>query len=85
MMMMMTTILSVTKMLLVELEEEEKGKEKEKGKQILSEDDLRILTDRSEAAYARAEKGEEGGAGGEKFRSVETRRDGGDVLLGRVA
>ena len=62
-----------------------KTKGKGKGKQILSEDDLRILTDRSEAAYARAEKGEEEGAEGDNFRGVETKRDGGDVLLGRVA
>lgn len=46
--------------------------------EILTEGDLTILTDRSEAAYARAEKGEH--ATGDKFRTVETKRDGQDIL-----
>ena len=46
--------------------------------EILTEDDLRILTDRSETAYAQAEKGAH--AIGDKFRTVETRRDGQDIL-----
>ncbi|KAL2865337.1 putative SNF2 family helicase/ATPase PasG [Aspergillus lucknowensis] len=41
---------------------------------ILSDEDLRILTDRSEEAYLRAEKGLE--AGGRAFKAVETKRDG---------
>ncbi|KAL4809374.1 SNF2 family N-terminal domain-containing protein [Aspergillus unguis] len=41
---------------------------------ILSDEDLSILTDRSEEAYLRAEKGLE--AGGKAFRAVETKRDG---------
>lgn len=60
------------------------GKENDMG-EILSDDDLRILTDRSEAAYERAEKGMEE-VGGEKnsraFRLVETRREGGEEREG---
>ncbi|KAL4943153.1 hypothetical protein BDV06DRAFT_190621 [Aspergillus oleicola] len=48
-------------------------------KKILSDDDLRILTDRSEEAYVRAEKGLEG-ASGKAFKAVETRRDGGGLM-----
>lgn len=44
---------------------------------VLSEEDLRVLTDRSEGAYERAEKGEDRG---EKFRTIETKRDGDDIL-----
>ncbi|KAL3467616.1 SNF2 family N-terminal domain-containing protein [Aspergillus heterothallicus] len=40
---------------------------------ILSDEDLRILTDRSEEAYLRAEKGLE--AAGRAFKAVETKRD----------
>ena len=47
---------------------------------MLSEEDLKVLTDRSDKAYERAEKGLDGG---EKFRTVETRREG-DGLLGEV-
>ena len=45
---------------------------------LLSEEDLRILTDRSEAAYERAERGEDAG---EKFKAVEAVGDAG-VLEG---
>ncbi|KAL4795624.1 SNF2 family N-terminal domain-containing protein [Aspergillus venezuelensis] len=48
-------------------------------KKILSNEDLRILTDRSEEAYVRAEKGLEG-ASGKAFKAVETRRDGGGLM-----
>ena len=52
-------------------------------KDILSEEDLKVLTDRSKAAYEKAAKGE--GAGGDKFRSVETKKGEADILhsLGR--
>ncbi|KAL4900336.1 hypothetical protein BDW74DRAFT_96460 [Aspergillus multicolor] len=48
---------------------------------ILSDEDLRILTDRSEEAYARAEKGLEGD--GKAFKAVETKRDG-DGLMAKL-
>ncbi|KAL2813692.1 SNF2 family N-terminal domain-containing protein [Aspergillus granulosus] len=41
---------------------------------ILSDEDLRILTDRSEEAYLKAEKGLE--TAGRAFKAVETKRDG---------
>ena len=51
------------------------------GGEVLSEADLKVLTDRSEAAYVKAEKGE---GGGEAFKSVETK--GGEVdILGSMA
>ena len=50
------------------------------GADILAEDDLRILTDRSDKAYERAAKGLDGG---DKFRTVETKREG-EGLLGTV-
>ena len=43
--------------------------------EILSDGHLKILTDRSEGAYVRAAKGEEGDGG--KFRAVETNREEG--------
>ncbi|KAJ5490812.1 hypothetical protein N7539_002379 [Penicillium diatomitis] len=46
---------------------------------ILSEEDLQILTDRSEEAFARAEKGLE--QKGPAFVSVETKRDAGESLM----
>ncbi|KAL8822653.1 MAG: hypothetical protein Q9170_008391 [Blastenia crenularia] len=46
-------------------------------KEVLSDRDLEILTDRSEEAYARAEKGEEGGG---RFKGVERKGDQGDLL-----
>jgi ATP-dependent DNA helicase len=46
---------------------------------ILSDEDLRILTDRSEEAYARAEKGLE--QSGPAFVAVETKRDAGESLM----
>lgn len=53
----------------------------EPGAEILSDADLALLTDRSEAAYSRAAKGIE--AEGDKFRTFETTADGQD-LLGRM-
>ena len=51
------------------------------GGEILSEADLKLLTDRSAAAYAKAEKGE---GSGDKFKSIETK--GGQVdILGSMA
>lgn len=47
---------------------------------ILSDQDLEILTDRSEEAYARAEKGLE--QSGAAFVAVETKRDAGESLIG---
>lgn len=56
------------------------------GHQILSENDLQILTDRSEEAYIRAEKGDElvvGGGDGSVFEVKETKREGeGEGMLG---
>ena len=49
--------------------------EGKKGRPLLSEADLEILTDRSDEAYARAERGESGEGG--RFRAVETRKDEG--------
>ena len=48
---------------------------------ILSDEDLRILTDRSEESYVRAEKGLDAG---ERFRTVETKREGDGGILGDV-
>ncbi|KAL8877831.1 MAG: hypothetical protein Q9192_008588, partial [Flavoplaca navasiana] len=48
------------------------------GKEVLSNKDLETLTDRSEEAYKRAERGEDKG---DKFKTVE-RKDGGDLLGG---
>ncbi|KAL4818744.1 SNF2 family N-terminal domain-containing protein [Aspergillus spinulosporus] len=45
---------------------------------ILSDEDLRILTDRSEEAYARAEKGLD--VDGKAFKAVETNRDGDGLM-----
>lgn len=51
---------------------------------MLTDDDLRILMDRSEAAFERAAPGALEGEGG-KFRTVETKPgDGGDILGGLV-
>ncbi|KAL9599958.1 MAG: hypothetical protein Q9219_003520 [cf. Caloplaca sp. 3 TL-2023] len=46
-------------------------------REVLSERDLRTLTDRSEEAYARAEKGEDKG---EMFKTVERKGDAQDLL-----
>lgn len=46
---------------------------------ILSDSDLEILTDRSEEAYLRAEKGLD--QSGPAFKAVETTRDGGESLM----
>ena len=45
--------------------------------EILSDADLNLLTDRSAKAYDRAEKGE---GSGDKFRTIETKGDGQDIL-----
>lgn len=52
------------------------------GKEVLSEAELAILTDRSDKAYEQAEKGiDVGGGKGDVFRVAETKRGGvGDVL-----
>lgn len=47
---------------------------------ILSERDLEILTDRSEEAYARAEKGLD--RSGPAFLAVETKREGDGIMAG---
>lgn len=46
---------------------------------ILSNEDLDILTDRSEEAYLRAEKGLD--TKGAAFVAVETKRDSGESIL----
>ncbi|KAI9672483.1 MAG: hypothetical protein M1817_003249 [Caeruleum heppii] len=48
------------------------------GGQILSDKDLRVLTDRSEEAYRRAEQGEDGKDG--TFKVVETKTEGEGIL-----
>ncbi|CBF88314.1 putative SNF2 family helicase/ATPase PasG [Aspergillus nidulans FGSC A4] len=45
---------------------------------ILSDEDLRVLTDRSEEAYALAEKGLD--VDGKAFKAVETKRDGDNLM-----
>lgn len=56
--------------------------------EVLTDRDLEVLTDRSDAAFVRAAKGEGeersgGGVEGEKFRTVETKAGkGGDILGG---
>ena len=49
------------------------------GADILSNDDLKLLTDRSPAAYEKAASGE---GSGDKFRTIETKGDGQDILQG---
>ncbi|KAK5452418.1 putative ATPase [Exophiala xenobiotica] len=53
--------------------------ESKEGGKILSEEELKILTDRSEEAYERAERGLDVGGEGQAFKVAETKR-GGDVL-----
>ena len=48
------------------------------GGRLLSEEDLRLLTDRSDEAYVKAERGEHGG---DRFKAVEAVADTG-VLAG---
>lgn len=48
------------------------------GKGLLSDNELAILTDRSQEAFERAEKGED--AIGEAFKAVETKKDGEGLL-----
>jgi ATP-dependent DNA helicase len=47
---------------------------------LLTDEEVRILIDRSDEAYVRAEKGEEGGRAGEVFKAVETKRGGNGLL-----
>ncbi|KAK0507579.1 hypothetical protein JMJ35_010102 [Cladonia borealis] len=47
------------------------------GADVLSDADLKLLTDRSEAAYEKAAKGE---GSGDKFKTIETKGDGQDIL-----
>ena len=49
------------------------------GADILSDADLKLLTDRSATAYEKAAKGE---GSGDKFRTIETKGDGQDILQG---
>ncbi|GAB7337120.1 hypothetical protein MBLNU457_g2518t1 [Dothideomycetes sp. NU457] len=49
------------------------------GEALLSDKDLATLTDRSEEAYERAEKGLEG-TSGDAFKAVETKKDGSGLL-----
>jgi ATP-dependent DNA helicase len=49
------------------------------GKKLLSDEDLAILTDRSEEAFERAEKGLE--SGGDAFKAVVTKKEGEGGLL----
>jgi ATP-dependent DNA helicase len=46
---------------------------------LLSDEDLAILTDRSEEAFERAEKGLE--SGGDAFKAVVTKKEGEGGLL----
>lgn len=50
------------------------------GEEVLSDEDLRVLMDRSEAAFLKAEKGT--GIEGDKFRTVETKAGMEDILGG---
>ncbi|KAF2231096.1 SWI/SNF chromatin remodeling complex component [Viridothelium virens] len=50
-------------------------------KEVLSEEDLKVLMDRSEEAFERAEKGLDRGGEG-VFKAVETKREGGGLLEG---
>lgn len=50
--------------------------------EILSEADLKILTDRSEEAYARAAKGLDNGGEGDTFKAVETKMEGEGLMDG---
>ncbi|OAL27018.1 hypothetical protein AYO22_03962 [Fonsecaea multimorphosa] len=66
------------------LEEDEKDEQEKqkKGRPILSEEELKILTDRSDEAYERAAKGLDMGGEGSAFQVAETKRGGttADVL-----
>ncbi|KAL8766188.1 MAG: hypothetical protein Q9209_006953 [Squamulea sp. 1 TL-2023] len=59
------------------LEGEDFNDEFDEGKNVLSDKDLETLTDRSEEAYARAEKGEDKG---DMFKTVERKGDNQDLL-----
>nr|POE61041.1 isoform 2 of lymphoid-specific helicase [Quercus suber] len=50
------------------------------GKGLLSDEDLAILTDRSEEAFERAERGMDVGGGQSVFKAVETKKDGDGLL-----
>jgi ATP-dependent DNA helicase len=53
--------------------------DEEGGKRLLSDEDLAILTDRSEEAFERAEKGLD--VQGSAFKAVVTKKDGEGGLL----
>jgi ATP-dependent DNA helicase len=53
--------------------------------EILSEEDLRVLTDRSDAAYERAEKGIDVEGSGGVFKVAETRREGEEKMLSEMS
>ena len=57
--------------------EDFEGYDPGEGADILSEADLELLTDRSAKAYERAAKGE---GSGDKFKTIETKGDGQDIL-----
>ncbi len=55
-------------------DDDENGTAAGKRRQILGEDELKILTDRTEKAYERAEKGLDVGGEGQAFKVAETKR-----------
>ncbi|KAJ9655098.1 putative ATPase [Neophaeococcomyces mojaviensis] len=57
--------------------------EAEKGGKLLTEEELRILTDRRPEAYEKAAKGENGGGDGQVWRVAETKTDGLEELTTR--
>ena len=64
-------------------DEDEDGERAGKRRPILGEDELKILTDRSDKAYERAEKGLDTGGEGQAFKVAASKRDDGatgDVL-----
>ncbi|KAI9696277.1 MAG: hypothetical protein M1836_005830 [Candelina mexicana] len=63
-------------------EEDFKEHDLGEGDMILSDRDLEILTDRSEEAYARFARGEDGG---KMFKAVETKKEGEGGLLEEIA
>ena len=60
------------------VEDDFEGYDPGEGAEVLSDQDLKVLTDRSPAAYEKAAKGT--AEGGDKFRSVETRKGESDIL-----
>ena len=52
------------------------------GEEVLSEADLKVLTDRSAKAYEKAAKGEVAEGEGARFKGVETKKGDADILSG---